>query len=191
VEGEHACATLTGKLKQGDFSFLMPPLPDASYLVALSIHLPPLKAAVMVGVKRFAPRGAGTSGPRRAQSGSLPPPPRAPQLLHHHARDGEAAVPQVRSDLPPVGRRQRQGRGAHHGGGLPDPGGRPAVGGRRFAEELGFSKNATFPPPGPSPPPYTHTRVASPCRQTLSVPPSLEIPPVGLRMLCALYQELS
>ena len=75
MEGEHACATLTGKLKQGDFSFLMPPLPDASYLVALSIHLPPLKAAVMVGVKQFAPRGAGTSGPRRAQSGSLPPLP--------------------------------------------------------------------------------------------------------------------
>jgi len=129
--------------------------------------------------------------PAASSVGISSPPPRAPQLLHHHARDGEAAVPQVRSDLPPVGRRQRQGRGAHHGGGLPDPGGRPAVGGRRFAEELGFSKNATFPPPGPSPPPYTHTRVASPCRQTLSVPPSLEIPPVGLRMLCALYQELS
>lgn len=93
-------------------------------------------------------------------------PPCALQLLHRHARNSEAVVSQVRSDLPPVGRRQRQGCSTHHGGGLPDPGGRPAIEGWRFAEELGFSTTGRFPPRVP-PSVHTHTHTWPPLASRL------------------------
>nr|XP_021136857.1 hexokinase-2 isoform X2 [Columba livia] len=71
-----------------------------------------------------------------------------------------------------------------------NPGGRPAIGGRmEVCRRVWFQlKQDISPAAPPSVHTHTHTSVASPRKQTLSFTCSLEIPPVGLEMLCALYR---